>query len=113
MIAATTQILTPWLTMRCHSQQQVCAALSLAPRETAFDDRGHVAQAVSFAQAGIFLFPQLHIGSTRKSIPAQNVDGWVVGLNKRLGIVPAPIGAIFLVIFGDRFLSGEQGAMQL
>ena len=36
----------------------------------------------------------------------------MVGLNKRLGILPAPVGAIFLVIFGDRFLSG-QGAMQL
>ena len=87
--------------------------MSLAPRETAFDDRGHVAQAVSFAQAGIFLFPQLHIGSIRKSIPAQNVDGWVVGLNERLGIVPTPVGAIFLIGFGHGLHGADQSAMQL
>jgi hypothetical protein len=31
----------------------------------------------------------------------------VVGLNERLGVMFTPMGAIFLVGFGDRFLSAD------
>ena len=37
----------------------------------------------------------------------EDVDGWILGLNERLGILLAPAGAIFLVGFGDRFLSAD------
>ena len=37
----------------------------------------------------------------------------MVGLNERLGIMLTPVGAIFLVGFGDGFLSADQSAMQL
>ena len=37
----------------------------------------------------------------------------MVGLNERLGIMLTPVGAIFLVVFGDRFLSAYQSTMQL
>ena len=51
MIAATTQILTPWLTMRCHSQQQICAALSLTPRKTSGRCGPHTARAGGLRKA--------------------------------------------------------------
>ena len=59
-------------------------------------------------EPGSFLFPQLHIWRIGKFISAQDVDGWVVGLNERLGIMLAPAGAIFLVVFGHRFLGADQ-----
>ena len=58
-------------------------------------------------------FPQLRIWRIGKFISAQDVDGWIVALNERLGTMLAPVGAIFLAGFGDGFLSADQGAMQL
>jgi hypothetical protein len=54
---------------------------------------------------GFGFFPQLHIWRIGKFIAPEDVDGWMVGLNERLGTMLTPIGAIFLVGFGDRFLS--------
>ena len=52
-------------------------------------------------------------GALGSFISAQDVDGWIVGLKESLGTMLAPVGAIFLVVFGDGFLSAYQCAFQL
>ena len=61
----------------------------------------------------VSFFPQLHIWRIGKFIPAQDVDGWMVALNERLGIMPTPVGAIFLIGFGHGLHDTDQSAMQL
>ena len=56
---------------------------------------------------------QDHFWGIGKSIPAQDVDRWVVGLKERLGIVPTPVGAIFLIGFGHGLHGTHQSAIQL
>ena len=47
---------------------------------------------------------QLHIWRIGEFIPAEDVNGWMVRLNERLGIMLTPVRAIFVVDFGDDFL---------
>ena len=85
---------------------------------SAFQEIGDIQVSVwlrnrSQARARSFLFMQDHFWGIGKSIPAQDVDRWVVGLKERLGIMLTPAGAIFLIGFGDCFLSAYQYAMKL
>jgi hypothetical protein len=56
---------------------------------------------------------QDHLWGIGETIPAQDVEGWLVGLKERLGIVATPVQTIFLVRFGNRFLCADESAMQL
>jgi hypothetical protein len=67
----------------------------------------------SQARARSFPFMQDHFWGIGESIPAQDVEGWLVGLKERLGIVATPVQTIFLVRFGNRFLCADESAMQL
>ena len=56
---------------------------------------------------------QLHIWRIGEFIPAEDVNGWMVRLNERVGIMLTPMRAIFVVDFGEDFLGADEGAMQL
>ena len=56
---------------------------------------------------------QDHFWGIGKSIPAQDVDRWVVGLKERLVFLPTLVGAIFLIGFGHGLHGTHQSAMQL